>query len=91
MWKGAKGIYDDYYIILETGTYVSTDDVLRLKDNVFVITGIDSEYNVYIFHKKMGKGAKYTPKEFIMQYMQSPDIVYIHNQYMKQIQKNKEQ
>jgi hypothetical protein len=90
MWKGAKGIYDDYYIILDTGTYISTDDVLQLKDDILVITGIDSEYNVYVFLKKQKRGAKYNAEEFIPTVIQSPYMAYIENQYMKQIQKNKE-
>jgi hypothetical protein len=91
MWKGAKGIYEDYYIILDAGTYISTDDIIRTKNDEIVITGIDSDYNVYVFHKRIGRGCKYTPMEFIKSIMQMPDIVYVQNKYMQTIAKNRQQ
>lgn len=91
MWKGAKGIYDDYYIILDNGRYISTDDEFIIQYNEFIITGVDSEYNIYVFDKKNRKGAKYVPDEFVSKFMQSPHLKYVYNSYMERIQKNKEQ
>ena len=86
MWKCLKSIYE-YHILICPDLYISRDDILSINNEIYEITGITEEYDIYLQDKNK-KLHIYTPKDFV-KLLQDNEFKYIRNFHEECLDRNR--
>ena len=86
MWKAVRSIYENH-ILIYPDIYISRDDIISINDNVYEITGISDDYDVYLQDQNKNKYV-YQPHAFF-QMLYGCDVRYIRNLHQECLDRNR--
>lgn len=86
MWRCIRSLYNNH-LLIETKLYVSQDDVIKINDMIYEITGISDEYDIYL--QDNNKQHYVYPAKAFVQMLQDNDFIHIRNMHQQTVEKNK--
>jgi hypothetical protein len=78
MFECVKGLWDDYYIIVD-GIYFSRDDLIMIHDEKYTITDISDSFQIYLHNYTTLQNSVHDVSNFVEE--QLPHSKFIYNKH----------
>ena len=75
MFECVKGLWDDYYIIVD-GIYFSTDDLIIIRDEKYTITNISDSFQIYLHNYTTLENSIHDAHNFVKEQLPHSKIIY---------------